>query len=175
MSLCFILELWYGLKKRQLMPSDVPLRFVFLLLFVCLLLVLYCPVEAQRGCASMIASFSHPPIVHCQHQFILWPPTMGLPLVTVWLAPAPSSLSWLVNSHMGQCMVVMTGITGQYGPQHDWTLQKWHSWHDIQMIWYQGYKTEHAKAQSVLWKIYLFIEDTLVGTNWHFLKRAIFL
>ena len=66
----------------------------------------------------MIASFSHPPIVLCQHQFIFWPPTMGLPLVTVWVAPC---IILVMTGHMGQYMVVMTaaGYTGQYGPQHD--------------------------------------------------------
>ena len=68
----------------------------------------------------MIQPFSHPPIVHCQHQFIFWPPTMGLPMVTVWVG---HTIILVMTSHIGQYMlpVVMTavGYTGQYGPRHD--------------------------------------------------------
>ena len=46
-----------------------------------------------------------------------------------------------MTCHIGQYAFVMTavGYKGQYGPQHDRTLRKWHSLHDIQIIVYRGW------------------------------------
>ena len=136
---------------------SVPLSQQVLSWFCCFLICLLFSAALLRLSEASQAwwwPFSHPPIVHCQHQFISCPPTIGLPLVTVWSGHCLRPIILVMTSHMGQYtpLVVMTavGYTGQYGPQHDWTLRKWHSGHDIQIIGYQGYKTEQAiqKAQS---------------------------
>ena len=78
-----------------------------------------------------------------------------------------------MTSHIGQYLVVMAataGYTGQYGPQHDLTLRKWHSWRDIQIIGYQGYKTE--QAQSTQNHV---VKDYWGTTTKHVFNRIIFL